>query len=52
MLWAFIAAQRDFNRIDVEPQKLRSGATLLQDENFMSAGKAVKDSKIVALKPV
>jgi hypothetical protein len=35
-----------------ELRELRSGATLLQDEDFMSAGKSAKDTKIVALKPV
>jgi hypothetical protein len=35
-----------------EPRELKSGATLLQDEDFMSAGKPAKDTKIVALKPV
>ena len=34
-----------------EPQQRRSGVTLLQDDNFMSAGKTIKDRKIVALKP-
>jgi hypothetical protein len=35
-----------------EPRELKSGATLLQDEDFMSAGKPAKDTRIVALKPV
>jgi hypothetical protein len=35
-----------------EPRELTSGATLLQDEDFMSAGKPAKDTKIVTLKPV
>lgn len=33
-----------------EPVEIRSGATLLQDDNFMSAGKWVEDDKIVAPK--
>jgi hypothetical protein len=33
-----------------EPAELRSGSTLNQDEHFLSAGKSVKDGKVVPLR--